>query len=236
MRVCSIDGCDRKHSSNGYCNMHAMRFYRLGSASAKLITYPDKCSVDGCGDKYKCSGLCSKHFQRLKKHGSLKKEFHDLSAIDRFTKKTKFNPDTGCIDWIGCKIPKGYGQFVSGGVSYRAHRFSYQHYIGEIPDDMFVLHRCDRPSCVNPKHLFLGTNDDNMKDMVNKKRSVHRHGERNPSVKITEEIAIEIKRMLHLDFKQKYIASILNVSIHIVSNIKKGISWSYLFNNKKESL
>lgn len=213
-----------------------MRHYRLGSALAEINTFPEKCTVDGCDNKYKCSGFCSKHFQRINKHGSLKKEFHDLSIIDRFTQKTKLNEETGCVEWIGCKIPKGYGQFVSEGISYRAHRFSYQYYIGEIPNNLFVLHKCDNPSCVNPSHLFLGTNDDNMQDMVNKKRSVHRYGEQNPSAKITEELAIEVKRMIDLNKKQKDIANTLNISSHIVSNIKRGVSWSYLFNNNKDTL
>lgn len=75
----------------------------------------------------------------------------------------------GCWEWLGSKI-NGYGQFYYEGKNYRAHRLSYKIFIGPTPDDLFVCHKCDNPGCVNPKHLFLGTNSDNQKDCVAKGR------------------------------------------------------------------
>src|SRR6185369_11378251 len=66
---------------------------------------------------------------------------------------------------------RGYGQFSrSHKVKVPAHRVSWVIHNGPIPDGLFVLHRCDRPECVRPDHLFLGTGDDNMADMVSKGR------------------------------------------------------------------
>jgi hypothetical protein len=226
MRSCTIEGCDRKHSSKGLCNLHMLRSIRTGSPLTPLKYYPDSCTVENCNGKHKEKGLCSKHFQRLKKHGSIKTEIHDLTSIQRFLKKTKINQTTGCIEWIGCKIPKGYGQFTANAISYRAHRFSYQYYIGPIPSEMFVLHKCDNRGCVNPDHLFLGTHDDNMKDMVNKNRSVHRYGELSPSATLTNREVIKIKEQIQSKSSYKEIMNNFNISKSILFDIRSGRSWS----------
>lgn len=82
---------------------------------------------------------------------------------------------TGCWIWRGAKKPTGYGFLGVTKENGRkstvgAHVVSYQHHIGPVPDGMFVLHRCDNPPCVNPRHLWIGTQRDNMRDMVQKGR------------------------------------------------------------------
>ena len=64
----------------------------------------------------------------------------------------------------------GYGVLAVNRVSKRAHRLSWEEYRGPIPTGMCVLHSCDNPMCINPGHLFLGTRQDNIRDMVNKGR------------------------------------------------------------------
>lgn len=80
-----------------------------------------------------------------------------------------------CWEWWGSKNSKGYGKTALG--KYRrmyAHRLMMVKWYGMDPDDTHqVLHRCDNPSCVNPKHLYLGTNQENQQDSVNKKRHVN---------------------------------------------------------------
>ena len=93
------------------------------------------------------------------------------SIRDRFF--TKVQKATSCWIWTGHKLKKGYGLISRGrrGESpIQAHRLSYELHIGEIPDGMCVLHKCDNPSCVNPEHLFLGTEKDNTLDMLQKER------------------------------------------------------------------
>jgi len=85
-----------------------------------------------------------------------------------------------CWLWRG-SIPKsgdGYGWFSLGHRSERAHRVAYQLFVGPVPTGMLVCHRCDNRICVNPKHLFVGTVDDNNKDRTRKGRTVAPHGER----------------------------------------------------------
>ena len=96
---------------------------------------------------------------------------HCSSELHRFWSKVDkqgpIHPVCGqCWIWIAGKYSTGYGQHGN----YRAHRYSWNLYYGEIPVGVFVLHRCDNPACVNPKHLFLGTHQDNMDDMIEKGR------------------------------------------------------------------
>ncbi len=83
-----------------------------------------------------------------------------------------------CWLWTGSKVGIGYGKTHYEGKYWRAHRLSWKFTFGEIPDGLCVLHKCDNPACVRPDHLFLGTFDDNNKDMAKKGRSVK--GDKNP--------------------------------------------------------
>ena len=121
------------------------------------------------------------------------------------------DPATGCMNWRGTLFANGYGRI--GGQ--RAHRVAYESAYGAIPDGMLVCHRCDNRACVNPEHLFLGTTDDNMADMVAKGRSAR--GERHGRAKITQETAAEIRKST---LKCREAAALYGVSKSMVSYIR----------------
>jgi len=113
-----------------------------------------------------------------------------LFCSDRcsFRAKTLIYGDDECWEWRSGRHWKGYGMMttVSGKVMY-AHRISWNLHRGEIPGKLMVLHHCDNPGCVNPKHLFLGTGKDNADDMDKKGRRVISRGEKNGNSIHTEE-------------------------------------------------
>lgn len=93
---------------------------------------------------------------------------------DRFERFVAFIPFHPCYEWVGgYRGGKGdkYGQFTLNGKPNYAHRVSWLIYRGQIPNGLFVCHRCDNPRCVRIDHLFLGTFSDNMKDMHAKGRA-----------------------------------------------------------------
>lgn len=87
-------------------------------------------------------------------------------------------PNSGCWIWAGTCNWKGYGTISIGGVQRKAHRASYEAFVGAIPDGMLVCHKCDNPPCVNPDHLFVGTAKDNAQDRDAKGRRGHTGSQR----------------------------------------------------------
>ena len=88
----------------------------------------------------------------------------------RFWSKVDRSAD-GCWPWRGCRGRDGYGAVTIGGRKLRAHRYSYSICVGPIPSGLLVLHSCDNRVCVNPAHLSVGTQKDNMRDCVERGRT-----------------------------------------------------------------
>lgn len=108
----------------------------------------------------------------------------------------------------------------------RAHRIAYEIAYGKPPDFLYVCHRCDNPKCINPSHLFLGTQDDNMKDMSVKRRSIF--GEKNPKAKLTENAVKMIRQKLKEGFSHKQLANEFGVTRTAISHILKGKIWRHV--------
>lgn len=97
-----------------------------------------------------------------------------MSPEQRFAEQHIREPNSGCWLWIGSLNKCRYGLFQVDGRQGLAHRHSYEMHIGKIPDGLCVLHKCDTPECVNPDHLFLGTQQDNIADMNAKDRQTRK--------------------------------------------------------------
>jgi DNA-binding transcriptional regulator YiaG len=151
-----------------------------------------------------------------------------ISVKERLNKHVKIDPDTGCWVWIGAKgSGGGYGLIKVGPKLMLAHRASYMEYVGDIPEGMLILHRCDNPPCINPEHLFAGTWADNMRDMVAKGRDKHgdTRGEKNGQHKLNLAEIEQIRDLLEWGMKQHVIAQAFGVSRSNIAMIKSGRIW-----------
>ncbi len=160
-----------------------------------------------------------------------RREFFE-STIDRFWSKVDRREVEGCWIWQGTialpnKCGQRYGSFEFAergkGVTCRAHRFAWMLCNGQIPDDMVIMHICDVPLCVNPAHLKMGTQAENVADMSRKGRSAN--GEKNGKSKLTETQARFIKRSSK---SAQVLANRFGVHYTTVMKIKQGVNWAHV--------
>lgn len=102
-----------------------------------------------------------------------------VSLGDRFISKVDVRHPAECWEWTAGRDSDGYGIFWLDGRSRRATRLLIEAVVGEIKPEDFALHRCDNPPCMNPAHIFVGTNLDNIRDRTRKGRTARQFGEAN---------------------------------------------------------
>lgn len=157
------------------------------------------------------------------------------SRIDlalRFWAKVDIKGATDCWEWTACKDGHGYGQIGYQGTYVKAPRISWLLHFGPIPEGegyhgTCVCHECDNPGCVNPNHLFLGTNQDNVDDKKQKGRDGRSPGEKNGMVKLTAEQVKEI-RAIGSSMLQRQIAARYGVEQTSISMILRRKRWAHI--------
>lgn len=187
------------------------------------------CYIENCGGKVNAYGLCKKHYRRIKTHGTPNGGKYSRDTLEnRFWRQVDKKSDNECWIWSGTKNKKGYGCIIKDDGSRKrhlAHRASYIINKGEIPDGLYVLHSCDNPSCVNPNHLRVGTQSENIKEAFDKGRKVQPilFGEKNPKSKLTIEQVKFIKANPQLG--HKHIADMFCLSPNCIRGVRIGRTW-----------
>ncbi|MFA5037390.1 MAG: HNH endonuclease [Candidatus Izemoplasmatales bacterium] len=155
-------------------------------------------------------------------------------SFTRFFSKVHIpNSPDSCWIWTAGTGRDGYGQFWYKGHLVAAHRISYEYFHGLIQEGFIVRHKvCNNPICVNPYHLELGTQQDNMDDKVREGRQAHSgpinpaRGESNGNSKLSEGDAELIRHLYdNKQMNQYEISAIFEISQNQVSKIVRGLSW-----------
>lgn len=191
------------------------------------------CGCKGCDLPVLAMGMCNKHWRRNKLYGSpfvIARQtamFKGLPAKERFNRQYKINGE--CWEWSSAIDRDGYGRFSAElhGVSYqKAHRYSWALHNGkQVPDGMSVCHSCDNRKCVNPAHLWIGTNEENMLDKIAKGRHRNLRGEDHPDSILTE---IQVLSILADARPHTVLAQEYGVHAQTISSIKTRKSWAHL--------
>lgn len=133
-----------------------------------------------------------------------------------------------CHYWMGGKAKDGYGHFWFNGRTIKAHRFAFFIHTGIDPGELLILHSCDHPDCINPFHLFDGTNEDNMRDKMEKGRHVIVLGESHGRSKLTESDILEIRNLNKEGYSKKTIAKEFGVKERLIYRIVKKELWKHI--------
>jgi hypothetical protein len=158
----------------------------------------------------------------------------DAILWEALASRSMLDPSSGCRVWCRAKS-KGYGRLWWNNKVEYAPRLAWQAWFGCVPPGKSVCHRCDNPPCIEPTHLFVGTQADNMHDCAAKGRTLPQKrrinftvGENHHSSKLTQDEVLEIIRRRHAGETYVQIATAYNVTRHQVSCICRGLSWCHV--------
>jgi hypothetical protein len=159
---------------------------------------------------------------RVMKSGITVKE----SIISRIKSGTTVSP-TGCWEWNGCLTPNGYPQMSVDRRPHYAHRASFAAFKSTIYTGAFICHSCDNPKCVNPDHLFAGTQKDNIGDAIKKRRLVC--GEKSKKAKLNDNV-VRLSRSMYRrgDCTIGFLAEKFGVSIRTMGKAVSGKKWKHV--------
>lgn len=168
------------------------------------------------------------HYQRKQKHGDpnivLKTGPRNPPIKELILSKVAFIPESGCWIWLGSASGDGqYGRIRFNGKNWNVHRLLWELENGPIPNGFILCHKCDIGFCCNPKHLFLGTHQDNANDKIAKGRQPR--GEDSGGSKLLTSEVIEIRNS---DEPSIVLAEKYGVDDSTISAIRRNKYWRHI--------
>lgn len=173
----------------------------------------------------------------------MSKKLWDTTNFQSFAQSSldMSNGEDSCWPFIGGKNWAGYGHFVRRGVHYRAHRVAYELAYGLVPDGKSVCHSCDNPPCCNPKHLWVGTHQENMMDKTAKGRVVTNpnRGMKSIQARLTDNQVRDIRNEYvpqkpgprtngRFGLSRRELAVKYGVSKSLIDHIINGTAWTHI--------
>lgn len=180
-----------------------------------------ECSVAGCEGRVKCRSLCPRHYLKLREFGSpTAGRDNRVGPLEkRLRSSTVINAETGCYEWSGSRNARGYGVISWEGKSILVHRATYEQAHGDLVPGQIVCHKCDNPACLNPSHLFAGTDADNMQDKARKGRAAK---------KLTADDVVQIRARLSSGGSLLVVARAHGICKSTVAAIRDRRTWDHI--------
>ena len=181
------------------------------------------CAQPGCELPYRARGLCRAHYQSWFK--ATPRDMRPVPTMEeRFHTKYSRGGSTQCWEWSGARHSFGYGLFLLNGKSSKASRVALMIATGSpAPEGKLACHRCDNPPCVNPKHLYWGSRQDNSDDAVSRGRIPL--GQDRVQARLTEDQVVEIRNRYAAGEGPTGIAREFNVTVPTIRSISLGLKW-----------
>lgn len=226
LRICSVEGCDKRHKARGFCRIHYRRLMRNGTT--ELIPKKSKgvCLVEGCNSTVNARGLCNKHYPRFRRYGDPKKCSHEHHTVEALAliETAVSSHKKGCLFWPFSRTESGYALFRKK----RVHRIVCEKVHGPAPEGKpLALHACGRGSdgCFSPCCLYWGDNHDNQADRL--RHGTSNRGERHGNSSLTSD-EVQMIRRLKGQKKQVEIARVFGVGVAAIRAIHTNRTWKWL--------
>jgi hypothetical protein len=188
-------------------------------------TIPQRTTCLSCDLAVYCRGFCRSHYNYMAKHGRmvLTRNMSGKTLAERIELMSRHDSETGCRIWVRGKNGTGYGNLIFEGKSLLAHRAAYELAHGALPDGMNVCHSCDTPACVNPGHLFAGSDQANSDDKLSKGREAR--GTSHGMHRLTED---DIRGIRADPRRNKPVGDTYGITAGCVSMIKHRKRWAHI--------
>jgi hypothetical protein len=224
---CLIEDCERGHKAKGYCAKHYQRLIINGTPHLKeKREILPICTIENCSRPTRSWNLCSRHYYKSRTKGL--DGNYTIVNDDKLRLKTNSVVDkNGCWRWRKSKF-NGYGKTVLKRKAMSAHRASWIIFAGKIPNRLQVNHKCHVRDCINPDHLYLGDQKQNMRDMKQAGRQKILKGSEIGNSKLQDADILQIRKISKQGVSVKEISQLFKTCSSNIRQIIACKTWKHV--------